>query len=785
MEKHTKFKILLVFIFLFISHLQSQDQKREFRAAWIATVINLDWPSSPFISSSAQQQELISLLDELKSDGINAVLFQVRSESDAMYNSSYDPWSYWLTGAQGTPPSPYYDPLEFVVEEAHKRGLQLHAWFNPYRVERQVGNYTTHTTHVSKENPEWIIRKGDIKILDPGIPMVRDYVTNVVMDVVNRYDVDGVHFDDYFYPYPPNQISLADDQQSWENYNSGFANRGDWRRDNVNQLVAQIYDSIQTVKPYVLFGISPFGIWKNGVPSGITGLDAYTDIYCDALAWLSAETVDYLTPQLYWPFGGGQDFGKLLPWWAQQMNGRHLMPGQALYRVSEWDADEIPNQVDLIRQTANVYGSVFFRAQNFNDNAQGVVDVLKNSYYPNKALMPSYAWKDQLVPNAAQNFSFGPVSEKGAVMFNWDRPLIADDGDSAYMYVIYRFENDNPVAEDFDNPANILDITAKNYYLPQQGSGNGYFAVSAVDRNYNEGAATPVITLSIPGEPVLAFPENNAFNQKDTVMLAWSYDEISSAYHVQVSLDSTFNTLFYNRSAIADSFCKVTNMTGKTDYFWRVSAENPAGSSAYSEIYKFNTGFPVAPLLAGPAHAIFEVPLETELKWHSTDDAQSYRIQLSTDVSFSSVLIIMDTTVTADTTLMLSNLQPNQIHFWRVAALNAFGMSQWSEKWGFKTVNVTGLENFAETPNTFYLKQNYPNPFNASTNIEFSIIENSHTSLIVFDVKGNIVEKIVDRYLNKGVYTIQFDASLLASGMYIYQIISNRQRITRKMILIK
>ncbi|HMB92728.1 MAG TPA: family 10 glycosylhydrolase, partial [Rhodothermales bacterium] len=266
--------------------------KYEFRGAWIATVINLDWPNSPTSSTQAQQAQLITMLDELKESGINAVLFQVRSEADAMYASEIEPWSYWLTGEQGVAPDPFYDPLAFAIEEAHKRGMELHAWFNPYRAVRGSG-YPNAPSHVSVEHPEWILTLGGLQVLDPGLPDVRDHNARVIADVARRYDIDGVHFDDYFYPYPPNQITNEDDA-TFAAHNRGFTNRGAWRRDNVNLFVAQVYDSLQVIRPSASFGISPFGIWKNGVPSGITGLDAYNVIYGDAVAWLDAQIIDYV-----------------------------------------------------------------------------------------------------------------------------------------------------------------------------------------------------------------------------------------------------------------------------------------------------------------------------------------------------------------------------------------------------------------------------------------------------------------------------------------------------------
>ncbi|MBP1679355.1 MAG: Por secretion system C-terminal sorting protein, partial [Bacteroidetes bacterium] len=317
--------IALAFALLVTSSFEavSQSSKREFRGAWIASVVNLDWPSSDARGrTGVQQAELVALLDQLKSTGITAVLLQVRSECDAVYPSSLEPWSYWLTGEQGVAPSPYYDPLEFAIAAAHARGLELHAWLNPYRAERAIGSYTLSSSHVVKSQPGWILTfpAVGLNLLDPGSPGARAHIAGVVADVVRRYDVDGVHFDDYFYPYPVSSAGFpgitTEDAASFAADPRGFASIAAWRRDNVNLLVRMVDDSIKALKPYVRFGLSPFGIWRNGVPPGIVGMDAYSAIYCDAPAWLRQGTVDYLTPQLYWPIGGGQDYASLVSWWA-------------------------------------------------------------------------------------------------------------------------------------------------------------------------------------------------------------------------------------------------------------------------------------------------------------------------------------------------------------------------------------------------------------------------------------------------------------------------------------
>lgn len=323
----TRFVLLTTIALLLAPALPAQySPKHEFRGAWIATVTNLDWPSSRLLSTGEQQAELIAILNSLKAAGVNAVIFQVRTECDALYNSPIDPWSYWLTGVQGQAPSPYYDPLEFAVTEAHARGMEIHAWFNPYRAYRESNSYIPAANHVTVQHPDWVITCPDgYRFLDPGLQEVRDFVSTVVADVVKRYQVDGIHMDDYFYPYPEHQFT-SQDSATFSAYSRGIGNLGDWRRDNVNIMVRQVYDSVQALKPWVKVGMSPFGIWRSGVPMGIFGLDAYSVIYADAIAWLQGQYIDYLTPQLYWAFGGGQDYGKLQPWWADSAsaNGRHL-----------------------------------------------------------------------------------------------------------------------------------------------------------------------------------------------------------------------------------------------------------------------------------------------------------------------------------------------------------------------------------------------------------------------------------------------------------------------------
>lgn len=509
--------IHLIFVVSLLSTLffpeSHASPKREFRGAWIATVVNLDWPNSRTNTSADQKQQLITMLDKLQEAGINAVMFQIRTECDALYDSPYEPWSFWLTGTQGKAPNPYYDPLEFAVEEAHKRGMEIHAWFNPYRAERNVGSYILADNHVTVQNPDWAIQISNFKFLDPGLPQVRDFVTKIVSDVVRRYDIDGVHFDDYFYPYPPNQITNQDDATFTE-HNRGFTNIGEWRRDNVNLLIEAVHDSINAIKPHVTFGISPFGIWKNGVPSGIVGLDAYNVIFADAVAWLDSETIDYVVPQLYWPFGGGQDYAKLAPWWESMRNGRHYYPGHGLYRSDSstfsgtlFASNEIPRQVRFNRGHGGIDGSVFFRAKNITVfHSKGFADSLKSDLYKYPSIIPSTAWKDSIYAplGPPENFTY-TRKDDNAITFEWDTPPPPEFGDDLVRYAVYRINAASPpiIPDDLDRGEYLLSVQASRSLTdsPPVSDDPYYYVVTALNRNHNESAPSDVIILDITTVP--------------------------------------------------------------------------------------------------------------------------------------------------------------------------------------------------------------------------------------------------------------------------------------------
>jgi uncharacterized lipoprotein YddW (UPF0748 family) len=382
---------------------------REFRAAWVATVANIDWPSKKGLSTKEQQAELLAILDAAAKLHLNALILQIRPMCDALYASKLEPWSEYLTGRLGQAPEPYYDPLEYAVREAHARGLELHVWLNPYRAHHPSSTSAIPADHIVKRRPDLAPRYGTHHWLIPTEKEVQDHSLAVFLDVVRRYDIDGIHMDDYFYPYKEKDkagklIPFPDDA-SWSSYQKagGKLPRDDWRRDAVNRFVERLYREVKNLKPHVKVGISPFGIWRPGHPKGIAGLDQYAELYADAKLWLNKGWVDYWTPQLYWPIKQEkQSYPRLLAWWAgENTQGRHLWPGNIPSRVSErekgWPATEIRDQIVLTRKQKGAGGNVHFSMKALLRNRGGVADELAK-LYREPALVPASPWLGKSPP---------------------------------------------------------------------------------------------------------------------------------------------------------------------------------------------------------------------------------------------------------------------------------------------------------------------------------------------------------------------------------------------------
>jgi uncharacterized lipoprotein YddW (UPF0748 family) len=364
-------------------------------------VANIDWPSRPGLSTVEQQREMIQLLNRAIALNMNAVILQVRPAADAIYDSPHEPWASYLSGEMGKAPLPVYDPLEFAIREAHRRGLELHAWFNPFRAGHPADHSEVSPDHISQTNPELVHRYGDFHWLDPGLPEAQEHSRKVIMDVVNRYDIDGVHFDDYFYPYR----SYADgddfpDDKSWEQAleHGTDLNRDDWRRSNVDKFIEQIYQDIKSAKPHVKFGISPFGIWQPGFPRRTTGFNAHEELYADARRWLQNGWLDYISPQIYYRTDQiAQPFPVILQWWIEQNDhGRHIWPGLYTSRLVTsdvtWTGDEIQRQLYILRGSPGVNGAIHFSMQAIMRNPDRFRDLLASGPYAEQALVPKTPW---------------------------------------------------------------------------------------------------------------------------------------------------------------------------------------------------------------------------------------------------------------------------------------------------------------------------------------------------------------------------------------------------------
>ncbi|CAL9606053.1 hypothetical protein SUDANB121_05549 [Nocardiopsis dassonvillei] len=462
------------------------DSERRMRGAWLTTVRNIDWPSEPGLPAAEQQAELDAYLDDAVAMGLNAVFLHVRPTADAVYASDREPWARYLTGEQGGDPG--YDPLEYAVARAHERGLELHAWFNPYRVglqEPDIENLVD--DHPVKRNPEWLVDYGTEAYVDPGNPEVREWVTGVIMDVVERYDIDGVHFDDFFYPYPKDGEEF-DDDASWEAHGGDFDDRGDWRRDNVDQLMRDVHGAIGESKPWVSFGVSPFGIWRNqatdptGSPS--SGLQSYDAQYADTRTWIREGTVDYVAPQLYWERGfGTADYEALADWWANEVEGTgvDLYIGQAAYRLGEdgWTGDDaLSTQLDYSGGMEQVDGDVYFSIRSLRENPAAVDDLL-GVHYADPALPPR---TDSGEEEARVGAVAGVSARAGddGVEVRWDA------AEGARFYAVYRLPaaaaeaGDATVCEEL-TPANLVGVTGTTGFTDTGAGDDAVYAVTALD----------------------------------------------------------------------------------------------------------------------------------------------------------------------------------------------------------------------------------------------------------------------------------------------------------------
>ena len=463
--------------------------KREFRAAWIQSV-NGQFRGMP---TEKLKQNLIGQLNSLQKAGINAIIFQVRPEADALYASRLEPWSRFLTGVQGKAPEPYWDPMQFMIDECHKRGMEFHAWINPYRTKTTLKSELA-PNHVYNIHPEWFVTYGDQLYFDPALPESRRHICMVVSDIVSRYDVDAIHMDDYFYPYPIKGKDFPDDA-SFARFGGGFSNKGDWRRSNVNVLIKKLHETIREIKPWVKFGVSPFGIYRNEssdpLGSKTKGLQNYDDLYADVLLWAREGWIDYNIPQIYWHIGHPvADYETLVKWWARNTENRPLFIGQSVMNTVQ-NADpknpsinQLPRKMALQRAYQTIGGSCQWPASAVVENAGKYRDALIAEYHKYPALPPVFDFMDNEAPAKVRKMK--PVSTEDGYILFWTAPKYKEEMNRAVQYVVYRFNDKEKV--NIDDPSHIVAITRDNFYkLPYEDGKTKYrYVVTALDRLHNE-----------------------------------------------------------------------------------------------------------------------------------------------------------------------------------------------------------------------------------------------------------------------------------------------------------
>lgn len=487
--------LFITLLFLLPVSLLAQSPKREFRAAWIATVSNIDFPSKPGLPSVQQQQEFINRLNQLKAMGCNAVIVQIRPAADAFYESEIEPWSRFLTGKQGQPPFPYYDPLKFMIQQAHLRNMEFHAWFNPFRALTDSKKNPNPANHVTKRHPNWLVNYGGKTLLNPGIPEAREYVLRVILDVVKRYDIDAVHLDDYFYPYRIAGLEF-NDAAAYKQYGQAFADKGDWRRNNVNLFVSALNNNVKQLKPHVKVGISPFGVWRNQSkdPEGSPtrgGQTNYDDLYADVLLWMKKGWIDYCLPQLYWEHRHKLvAFEILMPWWDAHGYGRHVYYGLGAYRMlgnptHPWaGTTELMWQLRDVRQATANPGYALYSASNFDKIAAPIVDSIRQ-FNRHIAFPPQMKWIDSLPP-APPTVRAIPSSQ--GTLLKWEAGSAINMPGEIIRYAVYRFVDGEAV--DMNRAEKIISLSTRLEFLDTEANRfkTCTYVVTALDRLWNESA---------------------------------------------------------------------------------------------------------------------------------------------------------------------------------------------------------------------------------------------------------------------------------------------------------
>ncbi len=781
---------------------------------WLTSVWNIDWPHSTSVSAINQQNRLRQMLDVLVETNINAVLFQVRPNADALYRSAYEPWSHWITGTRGEEPS--YDPLALVIYEAHKRGMEVHAWINPYRFENAAGQFAGQPGDYSQTHPELIFTHDNKTFFDPGIPATTQLIKSIIADLVINYDLDGVIFDDYFYP---GGMPLSADQETYDTYGTDeFVQqyyeqntRGNFRRASVNNMIREVNDTIKAIDPFMVFGVSPAGIystqasaaaqWGTTLPPGITGRDNYNVIFCDPLAWLHEGSVDYLSPQLYWPIGGPQDYLTLVEWWGQECErkGRHCYPSIGTYRLphdskttsladrianffqnllkgmqhksddpdkSGYTLQEIENQILANRDNEhnNVFGSIFFSTRDLTSRVPNLAPFLAEGVFSEKTIFPYLSWLPSVQTGAPQ------IDEIGSVGEDPDVAAITIDNSPATRYLVYGW--DQPPAKDNMQDAEFMQVIfGKDFSLFYPGN-RQYFAVEEYMPNRELGFMSPEKTFIYMDPAVIQSPDDETVC--DHFQFSWTAVPESEYYTLLIARQQSPGSVHFSPPPLYQNAYYLPSglIEGQDHYSARVKAISEE-SVSYSAPAMFFTGYPVSTVLNAPADGAENVSLKPTIQWNNVPGANHYQLQISTDDSFDPEFLVMDQEVALN--FYNATLQAdNQQHFARVRAVNDCGNAVWSNVNSFTTRDATSISE--HMPHTLHA---YPNPASGSCMVQYPEALHERT-IRWYTVSGQLVMTIQrsgpareDHFninaLPAGFYTVRIHA--VEGSQYVFKII--------------
>ena len=662
--------------------LMAQNPKREVRATWLSTVWRLDWPSATVPAATGtneasreaarnvQQSGLIAVLDKLEAANFNTVFFQIRGMCDAFYNSQYEPWSQYLSSVRGADPG--WDPLAFILEEAHARGIEVHAWLNPYRYSTSAESHGSLPNDYASVHPDWLLDYGNMtKILNPALPEVRRRICDVVADILNKYDVDGIVFDDYFYV---SGTTDAMDNDQYQQYNPKGLNRGDWRRENVNQMIMDVQARINSIKPYVTFGVSPAGVAasdenvarKYGVEHCPVGSDwQYNSIYSDPLAWLYNGSIDYISPQTYWAIGTTNDYSKLSPWWAKVANfmGRHYYSSN----TSTFSSTELINEAGINRNADlnGTTGTVYFRTNNL---AQTTLNALKSAPYKSRSLRAAYGWKT------------APAQGMVESLFLSGQTLSWNYADNLVRYSVYAIPRASLGEPDlFTRPDYLLGISySKSFTLPAGiSSASHALAVAVYDRYGNEfpprlyGEAG-----TTAGTAQLTYPAPNSTGVVLPALFTWLPVDGAAYYIWELADDAAFTKPVVSREITSPEFYSglQTNIKENKNYHWRVKTIKPNAPLTITEVRSFEgTKFKII----APADGAEAVPMTAVFSWTDIGPEASYTLEISGKSDFST--IAFTTTVpTTTTSVPAGKLATATTYYTRVKAVrgNAQAISE-------------------------------------------------------------------------------------------------------------